>query len=128
MGSEATHYIVIGVAITDKEQVKEFFHLSEDKYDLMDSYNDNGYDEAITPSATGLHVIADGMNCKYVVVGKIVAKGIYNGLGFNEIETNNHAIKDAYREIYPAVKELDEKLGTQFGGLDARVIVFTHWH
>lgn len=126
MGVAATHYVVLGVAITDKAQVKEFFRISEEQLplDFMDGYDDNGYKEEITPSKSGIHVISDGMNGKYVVVGKILAKGIEGGLDFTEVSD----ISKQYRKFYSEVLKLDQMLGTKFGGLDAKVIAFTHWH
>jgi hypothetical protein len=124
MGVAATHYVVLGVAITDEAQVKEFFRINEEHLEFMDGYDDNGYREEITPSESGIHVIVDGMNGKYIVVGKILAKGIEGGLDLTEVSD----IGKQYRKFYPEVLKLDQVLGTKFGGLDAKVIAFTHWH
>jgi len=124
MGVAATHYVVLGVAITEEAQVKEFFRLDEEHHELMDTYDDNGYKEEISPSESGIHVIVDGMNGKYVVVGKILAKGVHSGLDLTEVSD----INKQYKKIYPEILKLDQALGTKFGGLDAKVIAFTHWH
>ena len=117
MGVATTHYVVLGVAITEEAQIKEFIHSSEEHLEFMDGYYDNGYREEITPNESGIHVIVDGMSGKYIVVGKILAKGI---------EVSD--IGKQYRKFYPKVLKLDQVLGTQFGSLDAKVIAFTHWH
>ena len=75
MGVATTHYVVLGVAITEEAQIKEFIHSSEEHLEFMDGYYDNGYREEITPNESGIHVIVDGMSGKYIVVGKILAKG-----------------------------------------------------
>jgi len=124
MGVAATHYVVLGVAITDEAQVKEFFRINEDHLDFMDGYDDNDYKDEITPNESGIHVIVDGMSGKYVVVGKILAKGIEGGLELTKVSD----IARQYRNFYQEVLKLDQVLGTKFGGLDAEVIVFTHWH
>lgn len=124
MGVAATHYVVLGVAITDKAQVKEFFRINEEHFEFMEGYDDNAYEENVTPSESGIHVIVDGMSGNYVVVGKILAKAIDNGLDIIEVAD----ISTQYRKFYPEVLKLDRELGTKFGGLDAKVIVFTHWH
>jgi hypothetical protein len=127
MGVAATHYVVLGVSITDEAQVKEFFRINEEHFEFMEGYDDNAYDQNITPSESGIHVIVDGMSGKYVVVGKILAKAIDNGFdGLDLIEVAD--ISTQYRNFYPEVLKLDRELETKFGGLDAKVIVFTHWH
>jgi hypothetical protein len=122
MGVAATHYVVLGVVITDEAQVKEFFRTNEDHLDFMDGYDDNAYKNEITPNESGIHVIVDGMSGKYVVVGKILAKGSW--LEFTKVSD----IASQYRKFYQEVLKLDQVLGTKFGGLDAEVIVFAHWH
>ena len=132
MGSEVVHYVVLGVSINDKAEVKKFFGLTEGQYELMDAYHDNTYQEGITPTASGIHIISDGMNGDYVVVGKILQKAIYNGLKLMEIPTSHQDGTDEfiqqYRDIYPEIEKLDQGLGTKFGGMYAKVIVFSHWH
>ena len=124
MGVASTHYVVLGVAITDEVQVKEFFRMTEEQFALMDGYDDNGYKEEISPTESGIHVIQDGMNGQYVVVGKILAKGVHSGLDLIEVSK----INKQYKKIYPEILKLDRALGTKFGLLEAKVIVFTHWH
>lgn len=124
MGVDATHYVVLGVAITDEAQVEEFFRINEKHLEFMDGYDDNGYREEITPNESGIHVIMDGMNGKYVVVGKILTKGIEGGLEFTEVSN----IGKQYKKFYQEVLKLDQVLGTKFGRLDVKVIAFTHWH
>lgn len=124
MGSEATHYVVVGVVINDREEVKQFFDIAEEHFKVCEEYHDNPYKDNITETSSGIHIISDGMSGRYVVIGKILEKAIYEGISLTEIDD----FKKIYRKIYPAVKELDEKLGTKFGGLDPRVVVFTHWH
>lgn len=120
MGVAATHYVMLGVAITDKAQVKEFFHISEEHFEFMEGYDDNAYEENVTSSESGIHVIVDGMSGNYVVVGKILAKAIDNGLDIIEVAD----ISTQYRKFYPEVLKLDRELGTKFGGLDATADVW----
>ena len=144
MGVAATHYIVIGVALTDKVQINEFFSLTEKHFEFFDNYNDNAYKDQITPTPSGVHIIADGMSGKYVVVGKIIYKSL-NGFKLMQIPTREdysvvgagailndfpgiESIVDQYRQIYPEIKNLDQELDTKFGAMDAKVLVFTHWH
>jgi hypothetical protein len=122
--SDATHYVVLGVSITDREEVKKFFSINEEFYKFLDGYKDNSYQEKITDSESGIHVISDGMSGKYVVVGKILAKGIESGLPFTEVDE----IAEQYCEFYKHVRVLDRVLGTKFGTLSAKIIAFTHWH
>lgn len=131
MGVATTHYIMFGVAIRDKAEVKQFFQSTEDKYAFLDQYDDNGYQEEITPTASGLHIISDGMNGEYVVVGKIIQKGL-DGLDFTQIPlmatmATQQEISAKY-ELFLKLRELDEQLGTGFARKDIQHIVFTHWH
>ena len=129
MSTDATQYVVLGVAITYKEEVKKFFSVVEEHYKFIDGFRDSGYNEEITPTESGIHIISDGMSGKYVVVGKIIAKGIERGLPFTEISTRD--ITNEYRKghsFYSEVLKVDQALGTNFGDLDANIIAFTHWH
>ena len=127
MGVSTTHYVVIGVSLTDEKLIKEFSKINEDHYDeLNDHYYDNPYKREITPTESGIHIIADGMCGKYVVVGKIITKGLEeNGLKFTEL---GFVRLKYYSEIYPEVLKLDKMLGTEFGMLEAKILVFSHYH
>lgn len=129
MGVSITHYVVLGVAITDEAQVKNFFRINEEHLEFMEGYDDNAYATEITPSESGIHVIVDGMSSKYVIVGKILSKST-DRYYFNEIGSGpgDFTIAQQYRFIYPEILKLDQVLGTKFGALYARVISFSHWH
>lgn len=129
MGVSATHYIVLGVALTDKEQVKEFFKISDEQYEYLDEYHDNAYSDKITPNSSGIHIIEDGMSGKYVVVGKILQRSDY---GFNLNETStlpvSGLISEESKEVYSKILEVDRILNTKFGSLDLKYLIFTHFH
>lgn len=133
MGVATTHYLMLGVVIQDKQEVKQFFQNTSEKYELIDEYDDNGYKDEITPTPSGLHIIADGMNGGYVVFGKILAKDL-QGLElttFDLLTPPGDVVpswKKTYNEIYPEILKIDEKFGTKIGGKDPQIIAFTHWH
>lgn len=127
MGVATTHYIMFGVAIRDKAEVKQFFQSTEDKYAFLDQYDDNGYKEEITPTASGLHIITDGMNGEYVVVGKIIQKGL-QGIEFTELPNDEIPRMIVEQNLFKQLVELDQQLGTTFAAKEFQYIVFTHWH
>ena len=123
MGVEKTHYIMMGVKlpfnITDRDNL-----LDDGDYEKYEKYEDNGYEEKITEHC-GLTMVSDGMNGKYVFIGKVVKKGLdYDGfeptdcLQFSqdEMELLGHLIKSKFEE---ELKDIDIKVS---------VWVFTHWH
>jgi len=133
MSVHATHYVVYGVAITDEKKVKDFFALEESHDDLLhDEYYDNPYKEEITPTKSGIHIIVDGMNSGYVVIGKIIAKGLENGLEFTKVPLpykKQTKIEGTLGSgLLRTIIDLDKILGTKFRNLTLQYLVFTHWH
>ena len=131
MGSSAVHYVVLGVVLRQEDKVKDFFRLTEDQYEILDEYYDNPYDKEVTPTKSGIHIISDGMSSEYVIVGKILQKTFESqGLSLMSLPIGALAndMQEEYKEIYPSVLELDKRLGTKFGGMQAEFIVLTHWH
>lgn len=137
MGTTNTHYVMFGILIQNKDEVEQFF--LEDHYDLLNQYEDNGYKEEITPTPSGFHVIADGMNCEYVVVGKILQKGLQH-IEFTRIpgwykpgnpgEFITFPFNDAALEqqFYEFLSKLEQQLNINFADKKFEFIVFTHWH
>lgn len=121
MGVSCTHYVVLGVAITDKDKVKEFFSLEENHDDFLEQYRDNSCDKSITTNSSGIHFIVDGMGGEYVVLGKILQKNHEEGLKFTEVSIVND-LKNS------EILNIDKKLGTDFSSLEAKIFAFTHWH
>ncbi len=129
MGVSATHYIVLGVALTNKEQIKEFFEISDEHEAVLDEYDDNAYSDEITENTTGIHIIADGMSSKYVVIGKILQKSNY-GFDLNETSSLPVAglVSEEAKEVYAKIIEIDRNFHTKFGLLDLKYLIFTHFH
>jgi len=137
MGVAATHYAILGVAVTDKKKVKEFFGKEEKFLDFTEEYNDNGYKEKPTPNKSGIHMIVDGMNGDYIVIGKILSKGIEEGMPFTQMafdpESKTVTFSKQLRDADPVgilaeIRKIDEAMGTNFASLPLQYIAFTHWH
>lgn len=126
MGVAATHYVVLGVALKDKKKVKEFFAISEKFLDFTEKYDDNGYKDKPTPTESGIHMIVDGMCGKYIVIGKILSKGIEEGLPFTQMTLDDN--ERDMGDIYPELRKIDRALGTDFNELPLQYLAFTHWH
>lgn len=69
-----SHYVVFGSIETNDGRIERFFNASEEFYEFVEKYNDNGYQVKITRTDSSIHMIADGMSSNYVVVGKILYK------------------------------------------------------
>jgi hypothetical protein len=131
MGVATTHYCIFGVMETDKKKVKEFFSLNEKHLDFMDGYDDNGYKDEVTPNESGIHVIVDGMNGGYVVIGKIMFKSL-EGFPLEEmLKIKQPKAKEAVK-IAKEITKIDQKLGTNFMVEQEfptfGLYFFTHWH
>lgn len=126
MGVAATHYVVLGVALTNKAQIKKFFRISEEHLDFCDKYDDNGYKDKPTPTESGIHMIVDGMSSNYIVVGKILSKGLEEGMPFTQLTLDDN--ERDMGDIFPELRKIDRALGTDFSDLPLQYIAFTHWH
>ena len=127
-----THYIVLGVAITDKIEVKKFFEQNDGDNDLEEPFHDNGYNDEITPTVSGIHIIVDGMCGKYVVIGKILYKSQH---GFDLSETMGlDVIKDfkSYHEevgrIIEQISKVKNIFNIEFDPNNLKHLIFTQWH
>jgi hypothetical protein len=127
MGVAATHYVVLGVALKNKAQVKKFFGISEKFLDFTDKYNDNGYKDKPTKTDSGIHMIVDGMCGEYIVIGKILSKGVDDGLPFTQMPTELIALGEATK-IMEEISKIDNVMETTFSELPLEYIAFTHWH
>lgn len=123
MGAETVHYVVYGDLIKDPKDVSEFFKRTERNPEGLDLYDDNPYQEEITPTKSGIHIISDGMSGEYVVVGVIKDKSQH------QLRCEAHWIlsKDAYL-LNEKIKELDQLLDFNFSSLPQSVIVLSHVH
>ena len=132
MGVSCTHYVVHGVVMKSKPAMKKFWDAYEQTKDLMefiDSYDDNAYRDKITKTKSGIHIVADGMCCKYVVVGKIMAKGRDEGIKLTQFPASgNLLVIFASHHVAKEIIKIDERLGTSFSKLPISLIAFTHWH
>lgn len=133
MGVAATHYVVLGVALKDKKKVKAFFAISEKFLDFTEQYDDNGYKDTPTPTESGIHMIVDGMCGEYIVVGKILSKGIEEGMPFTQMPGHDLAIDAVERvqerlDVFREIRKIDEAMGTDFCKLPTQYLAFTHWH
>lgn len=127
MGVDATHYLVIGVIDNNRKSVMDFFNEKSEAYrNIIDKYTDDNYEEKISKTKSGIHIIADGMDGEYIVVGQIIDKSIEDGLKITRIPLN--VAGPATDKIMEKIKELDEKIGTSFGKLEMSAICFTHFH
>jgi hypothetical protein len=127
MGVVKTHYIVVGVALTDHDAVQEFFQYSEAHYDEFNKLEDNAYQEEIISDCDGHTLICDGMNGEYIVYGEILTKHLENdGFDLNIITNVKQMMGKKQRELLS--KKATELLKREFSESDVKCIVFTHWH
>ena len=138
MGVNTVHYVVAGIVITPNEDFENFKHcwevlssIEEPHEDFALDYYDNPYNKNIVPTKSGIHIIVDGMSAKYIVIGKILAKSQQGfemmSFPFNTPSFTSGGLEE-YKAIYPGILDIDRNLGTKFGGMQAGLIVFTHWH
>lgn len=130
MGVSLTHYIILGIAITDKAQIKKYFNISEEMDYALEEFDDNAYEDEVTQNITGIHIIADGMACKYVVIGKIIVKdkhglNLDETMGLKEIEEIDKTTRD---QIFKEISKLDFIFDTKFTLDQLKYLIFTHWH
>ena len=118
MGCSETHYAMVGV-VFDEEQ---FGLLEEFGDEVVTSLDDNGYKSKITQTESGLHLIVDGMNGDFMVFGKIVAKGLEEGLPFTTFKKIGKKLRN---EIVEQAKKL---LKVDVDPDDVVNVAFTHWH
>lgn len=122
--TEQTHYVGYGISILDEKRIKEFFNQDSDIVEkLYDDYDDNAYQKEVTPTKSGLTLIVDGMNGKYIFFGKIIQKALfYEGLDFHIFEDLTESQK---KEV---IEESKRIFNFEVFKSDIKNIVFTHWH
>ena len=123
-------YVIVGMKFPFKAIFPDCQNDSEteqylDKYDL---YLDDYYKEAITEH-DGLTLVADGMNGKYVIIGKVLRKATIDQ-GIDIINTAEEMPVEEFGPIALAIRKLVRKLVgdtvDQQGTMG--MWVFTHWH
>lgn len=121
--TERTHYVGYGISLSE-QQVDDFFKQDSDIVEkIYDDYDDNPYKEEVTKTKSGLTIVVDGMNAKYIFFGKIVQKALdYDGLDFCVFEEIDE--KDKEEVVEEASKVFDFIITKS----DVKNIVFTHWH
>ena len=116
MGTDRTDYIILGVKVS-------FSHVAEDddNYNiLLDLYEDNAYQDGITPH-DGVNMVSDGMNGEYAVVGRILAKSTYEGLPMTDCSINYTQFElDLLARVINKITGLIDP--------EIKVFAFTHWH
>ena len=107
MGVNQTHYVILGIRVPFLER--------ED----LEDFHDNEYKSEVT--SQGLFtLVADGMDGEYIVMGKVLAKGLeHEGISFTTYEYD----EDESKEIGEQVCSI---LGIKFQA--ATLHAFTHWH
>lgn len=123
MGVRVTHYVVVGIVLDDKSQIKIFNKCVEDNFEFFEEYDDNAYQKDISTTPSGIHVIVDGMNGKYIVIGKILDKGLEDGLVRCNINPPNVDVMVEKSKIDKVL----EKVGID-SNLVVEYITFAHWH
>jgi len=119
MGTSATHYVVYGIAITDKV-VSQILDLD---CGVLDQYYDNPYKSEVT-NGNDIHIICDGMSGEYVVIGKIVSKAIESeGFDLKVLKPEEDSL-----DIYKKIREIESKFGVTFNTDKIGFIIFTHWY
>jgi hypothetical protein len=121
--TERTHYIGYGISLS-QQQVNDFFKQDSDIVEkIYDDYDDNPYKEEVTKTKSGLTIVVDGMNGKYIFFGKIVQKALdYDGLDFTVFEEIDEKNKE---EVVKEASKIFDFIVTKS---DVKNIVFTHWH
>lgn len=123
MGTDRTDYVIVGAKLP--------FGVIEDSdegYDKMSRYEDNGYKQDIE-EYNGLSAISDGMCGNYMFVGKILAKAIEEnggGLPIVDCEVDQYkkdGIKEAILKHWGHLLNDEEKVNLRIS-----VYAFTHYH
>ena len=116
MSVQINQYIMLGVRFDWDEFygqcVKQFQVVEDDVYDSVEKYRDSAYDGIVEHN--GLSVIDDGMNCDYVIVGKVIEKTLEDDNIFGL-----HAIE--FDEV--EVARIKTAIVDQFGYPEERVLV-----
>lgn len=121
--TERTHYIGYGISLS-QQQVDDFFKQDSDVVEkIYDDYDDNPYKEKVTKTKSGLTIVVDGMNGKYIFFGKIIQKALdHDGLDFCVFEEIDEKDKEE------VVEEASKIFNFVLTKSDVKNIVFTHWH
>jgi hypothetical protein len=127
MGTSQTQYVVVGIKVSSK-QAQRVLSLCPEFSD--EAYYDNSYDKKIT-AKNGLTIIQDGMSGKYIVIGKVLAKGDESeGLKMTFIELENNTLLEVLHKIWKSFPALIDREAYPFltNDIKSGVFVFTHWH
>ena len=77
MGTERRDYIMLGAKLP-------YEAIDANEQELLDAYWDNAYEDEVKEHG-GITMVADGMNGHYVILGKVLMKGLEDG-GFEMTE------------------------------------------
>ncbi len=128
MSVNRVDYVVAGVAITGKEAVSAFFDAqSKLPGEQLEGYGDNEYKEKITKNASVVHVIQDGMNCDYIVIGRILVKERTEGFPIAEVGEYERLLIECRKTVQVEIRKIEVILDLKLP-IAVRVIHFTHWH
>lgn len=127
MGVSSTHYIILGAKITPQQLKAQMPPCPEDvciedwSCVFLEDYEDNGYQKKIT-SKNDLTSVYDGMCGEYVVIGKVLAKGVDgDGLPMTKAEYKQS-------DLLQIKNKIENHLGLKIDSDDIGLFVFTHWH
>jgi hypothetical protein len=124
MSVQINQYIILGYKFDYDEFTTAYLH--DESYDaLLDDYHDSAFDAKIV-ECNGLSMIFDGMNGKYVYVGKIYTKsadGEYldsiNMDNFNQTKDYQILLKSLINLVFNKTKPVDR--------LDIHLYLVTHY-
>lgn len=125
MSTNCTTYVIDGHLIDDKENVRELFAAWEtDASGFMGRYVDNPYQEEIKKTDSGVHVVADGMNGDYIVIGVILSKTNNQTVPVRSLAPSHKNGSKAIRECL----KMEKALGVVMNVGEHGLIFLTHWH
>lgn len=107
MGSRRDDFVVIGTVLPYKEVDDDALY----EY-LLDDY------EWRTACRGDFIIVADGMNCEYVVAGRLIEHPDENGFPVLELDPSDSLVEDVEDWV-------ESTFGVQ---KPASVVVFSHWH
>jgi hypothetical protein len=121
MGVDTVLYVVYGVILDDLKDVQTYFDSDFDE----GPYDDNTYREEISITDSGLHIISDGMNGRYVIFGKIISKGL-DSLPLSSFKTDRRSASKIEKTIAPHLSSIP--VFSSKADLEYQFIVLTHFH
>lgn len=112
MSTNYNQYIILGIKVP----------FDSFTYEQLEDYGDNGYKEE-TGQNEGITAIFDGMNGKYIIIGKVLYKSEINEPLEGIIDLN---VQDDFEEARIAVK-LNLLFKINYSN-DVKLWLVTHWH